>query len=579
MPQNVRVFVDNRAYLKTVSEVSNPVLEAITNAVDAGSKNLKITVTKKSRSGKATIVFEDDGNGMSYDFVCNYLNQVGVKIKKDVSKIGQYDMGRLSYWKYCAAEKNGIVGYNGHIVIETEANGERTRILWNEIDRYSAEKIEPTGKNGTKIIITVDDADKCSCETTKDKIVSTIHSKVVSIPMSITVNDEKIEQNCERKIKGEIKTLDKDGKNVVLKYEILIIHKPNGAALFCQDGIVVTTVDIGELPVTVAMNFKRMDGVVIHKPDRETLDVDESSLKREMLNVILGRYAELGIPAKKLARVFYYNNSDLDIYLELLLNWADNIKIGEKPLRQFINENKGNEKVVCFIPSFCKHSISSSAAKSAKKVGYTVINPRTVLEKNPGFDKYTTKRLLLTVLQYLGIQPIDSEEVLEKISKASFTVKAAGKDIKSSFDTIHYIFQVISTAYYHVNLRCYGYYRNDQNDIEPYCRKVSIYEPVIKVKTPGREFVVAFVKPAYNKKNDFYLLFRNGIGLNLNNPYIKKAAKTNNWTPLIPMFVEAFLAGLGNENMFGDDETEKNTVLEEVLRKPEIAAALSFQVS
>ncbi|MGC9156695.1 MAG: ATP-binding protein [Candidatus Micrarchaeia archaeon] len=120
------------------------VREIIQNALDAGATVLSISVSPNM------LLFQDNGKGMSRDFIQKEFSQVGFKFKDDAeSQRGRYGFGRLSYWALIAKENNdGSISYSGSITIQTG----NTVVEWKQIGKYVVKESNEF-IDGTRVII------------------------------------------------------------------------------------------------------------------------------------------------------------------------------------------------------------------------------------------------------------------------------------------------------------------------------------------------------------------------------------------------------------------------------------------
>ena len=95
-PVEVTMELTERGLLQSAKQLySNelaPLREAFQNASDSGASEFSVNVSRKA------IIIRDNGKGMSYDFMKNEFNNIGARFKDSEGNIGQYGIGRLSFW-------------------------------------------------------------------------------------------------------------------------------------------------------------------------------------------------------------------------------------------------------------------------------------------------------------------------------------------------------------------------------------------------------------------------------------------------------------------------------------------------
>jgi hypothetical protein len=117
---------------KLYSDKHDPFRELIQNAYGAGATRIEIVLADNM------VTFKDNGKGMSYGFVLNEFGKIGMQTTEN--RMGYFGVGRLSVFK---------IGESVEVYTET-AGGERTKVVWTDILKATAEQVEPTGSPGTE---------------------------------------------------------------------------------------------------------------------------------------------------------------------------------------------------------------------------------------------------------------------------------------------------------------------------------------------------------------------------------------------------------------------------------------------
>jgi len=140
--------------------------ELIQNSYDAGANEINWIIDYDNK----TITEEDNGRGMSYDFLISDFRRIGKSFKTSSDQIGFYGIGRLSIW--LVADRATI----------------RTKdafLSWDEISSYNVEKTDNEYK-GLRFTIHIKDEHESILS--KWRILNYIEDNII-LPINITVKE------------------------------------------------------------------------------------------------------------------------------------------------------------------------------------------------------------------------------------------------------------------------------------------------------------------------------------------------------------------------------------------------------
>jgi hypothetical protein len=156
--------------------------EVLQNSSDSGAENVLITIDDKK------IVIEDDGSGMSREFLIDEFKKIGGNFKTGEER-GRLGEGRTSLFipimESVYLDGRPELRYNGHVEIETSNRKDKTLLLWKTLASYRVEDKGPTTEKGTKITITSDRDGKLPNE---NQVKKYIRENIVGVGVNIEIN-------------------------------------------------------------------------------------------------------------------------------------------------------------------------------------------------------------------------------------------------------------------------------------------------------------------------------------------------------------------------------------------------------
>lgn len=191
-PVEVMMELTERGLLQSAKQLYSERLsflrEAFQNASDSKATEFSVDISKQM------IIIKDNGSGMSYDFMKNEFNNIGKRFKDNEGNIGQYGIGRLSFWSLIAEEKKGAVVYNGHVEIYTCNGDEQTNIVWKNLANYEIAKSEPKIPKGTEVRIVYDSARLFGPMLAQSEAIRYLSKNIVSTSLQIKVNNYSVDR-------------------------------------------------------------------------------------------------------------------------------------------------------------------------------------------------------------------------------------------------------------------------------------------------------------------------------------------------------------------------------------------------